>query len=71
MICRNATRAINHLAYRGALLPDVVVVTTVVEHYTNLLPWARGAFPRPRLTRDHGYVPRRPAEHAAHPVTAH
>ena len=43
IICRNTTEAINHLAYRLALTPDDVVVTTVVEHHANLLPWARVA----------------------------
>jgi selenocysteine lyase/cysteine desulfurase len=41
IICRNTTEAINHLAYRLGLGPDDVVVTTVVEHHANLLPWAR------------------------------
>jgi selenocysteine lyase/cysteine desulfurase len=41
IICRNTTEAINHLAYRLDLSPDDVVVTTVVEHHANLLPWAR------------------------------
>ena len=41
IICRNTTEAINHLAYRLRLAPDDVVVTTVVEHHANLLPWAR------------------------------
>jgi selenocysteine lyase/cysteine desulfurase len=43
ILCRNTTEAINHLAYRLRLLPDDVVVTTVVEHHANLLPWARVA----------------------------
>jgi len=43
IVCRNTTEAINHLAYRLALRPDDVVVTTVVEHHANLLPWARVA----------------------------
>jgi len=43
IVCRNTTEAINHLAYRLALAPDDVVVTTVVEHHANLLPWARVA----------------------------
>ena len=43
IVCRNTTEAINHLAYRLALQPDDVVVTTVVEHHANLLPWARVA----------------------------
>ena len=41
IICRNTTEAINHLAYRLGLAADDVVVTTVVEHHVNLLPWAR------------------------------
>ena len=41
IICRNTTEAINHLAYRLQLRPADVVVTTVVEHHANLLPWAR------------------------------
>ena len=41
IICRNTTEAINHLAYRLQLEPTDVVVTTVVEHHANLLPWAR------------------------------
>jgi selenocysteine lyase/cysteine desulfurase len=43
IVCRNTTEAINHLAYRLQLGPDDVVVTTVVEHHANLLPWARYA----------------------------
>ena len=43
VICRNTTEAINHLAYRLRLAPDDVVVTTVVEHHANLLPWERAA----------------------------
>ena len=41
VIVRNTTEAINHLAYRLGLHQDDVVVTTVVEHHANLLPWAR------------------------------
>jgi selenocysteine lyase/cysteine desulfurase len=41
IICRNTTEAINHLAYRLRLQPDDQIVTTVVEHHANLLPWAR------------------------------
>ncbi|HEX6419334.1 MAG TPA: aminotransferase class V-fold PLP-dependent enzyme [Acidimicrobiales bacterium] len=41
IICRNTTEAVNHLAYRLRLAPDDVVVSTVVEHHANLLPWAR------------------------------
>jgi selenocysteine lyase/cysteine desulfurase len=43
IICRNTTEAINHLAYRLPLRPADVVVTTVVEHHANLLPWGRVA----------------------------
>ncbi len=43
IICRNTTEAINHLAYRLRLQPDDVVLTTVLEHHANLLPWARYA----------------------------
>jgi selenocysteine lyase/cysteine desulfurase len=41
IFCRNTTEAINHLAYRLGLASDDVVVTTVVEHHANLLPFAR------------------------------
>jgi selenocysteine lyase/cysteine desulfurase len=41
IICRNTTEAINHLAYRLRLDESDVVVTTVIEHHANLLPWAR------------------------------
>jgi selenocysteine lyase/cysteine desulfurase len=41
IICRNTTEAISHLAYRLGLAADDTVVTTVVEHHANLLPWAR------------------------------
>lgn len=43
ILCRNTTEAINHLAYRLDLSIDDVIVTTVVEHHANLLPWARVA----------------------------
>lgn len=43
IICRNTTEAINHLAYRLRLTKSDVVVTTVVEHHANLLPWSRVA----------------------------
>ncbi|HLX89471.1 MAG TPA: aminotransferase class V-fold PLP-dependent enzyme, partial [Acidimicrobiales bacterium] len=43
IVCRNTTEAINHLAYRLELAPGDVVLTTVVEHHANLLPWARVA----------------------------
>lgn len=43
VLCRNTTEAVNHLAYRLRLAPTDVVVTTVVEHHANLLPWGRVA----------------------------
>ena len=43
IFCRNTTEAINHLAYRLRLDATDVVVTTVVEHHANLLPWGRVA----------------------------
>jgi selenocysteine lyase/cysteine desulfurase len=43
IFCRNTTEAINHLAYRLNLGPADVVVSTVVEHHANLLPWRRVA----------------------------
>ncbi|HXQ44944.1 MAG TPA: aminotransferase class V-fold PLP-dependent enzyme [Acidimicrobiales bacterium] len=43
ILCRNTTEAINHLAYRLRLDPGDVVLTTVVEHHANLLPWGRVA----------------------------
>ena len=41
IVCRNTTEAINHLAYRLRLSPDDTIVTTVIEHHANFLPWAR------------------------------
>jgi selenocysteine lyase/cysteine desulfurase len=43
IICRNTTEALNHLAYRLGLRFDDVVVTSVIEHHSNLLPWSRVA----------------------------
>jgi selenocysteine lyase/cysteine desulfurase len=43
ILCRNTTEALNHLAYRMRFEPDDVVLTTVVEHHANLLPWGRVA----------------------------
>jgi len=43
IFCRNTTEAINQLAFRLRLAPEDVVVTTVVEHHANLLPWGRVA----------------------------
>lgn len=41
IVCRNTTEAINHLAFRLRLERDDTIVTTVVEHHANMLPWAR------------------------------
>jgi selenocysteine lyase/cysteine desulfurase len=41
ILCRNTTEAINQLAYRLRLSASDVIVSTVVEHHANLLPWAR------------------------------
>jgi selenocysteine lyase/cysteine desulfurase len=46
ILCRNTTEALNQLAYRLQLEPDDVVLTTVVEHHANLLPWGRVAIRR-------------------------
>src|SRR5579862_3026826 len=46
VFCRNTTEALNVLAYRLGLSADDVVVTTVVEHHANLLPWQRACRPR-------------------------
>jgi len=43
IVCRNTTEAINHLAYRLALRRSDVVLSTVVEHHANMLPWRRYA----------------------------
>lgn len=43
---RNTTEAVNHLAYRLRIEPGETVVTTVVEHHANLLPWTRACQPR-------------------------
>ena len=43
ILCRNTTEALNHLAFRMPFEPEDVVLTTVVEHHANLLPWGRVA----------------------------
>jgi selenocysteine lyase/cysteine desulfurase len=43
IICRNTTEAINHLVHQLRLNRNDVVLTTVVEHHANLLPWSRVA----------------------------
>lgn len=39
ILCRNTTEALNILAHRLGLQPDDVVITTVMEHHSDLLPW--------------------------------
>jgi selenocysteine lyase/cysteine desulfurase len=41
IFCRNTTEALNQLAYRLQLETHDIVLTTVVEHHANLLPWSR------------------------------
>ena len=43
LFTKNTTESINHLARRLAFGPDDVVVTTVMEHHSNELPWRRVA----------------------------
>ena len=43
LFTKNTTEAINHLARRLAFGPDDVVLTTVMEHHSNELPWRRVA----------------------------
>jgi cysteine desulfurase / selenocysteine lyase len=40
---KNTTEAVNKLSYRLPLGPDAVVLTTVLEHHSNDLPWRRAA----------------------------
>jgi len=40
---KNTTEAVNKLSYRLPLDPDAVVLTTVLEHHSNDLPWRRAA----------------------------
>ncbi|MDH4349785.1 MAG: aminotransferase class V-fold PLP-dependent enzyme [Gemmatimonadota bacterium] len=40
---KNTTEAVNKLSYRLPLGPDSVVITTVMEHHSNDLPWRRAA----------------------------
>jgi cysteine desulfurase / selenocysteine lyase len=39
ILCRNTTEALNILAHRLGLQPEDVVITTVMEHHSDLLPW--------------------------------
>ena len=66
IICRNTTEAINHLAYRMGLGSDDVVVTTVVEHHANLLPWRRVAHSGSSSAAGTGTSRRRGAPRARH-----
>ena len=68
IICRNTTEAINHLAYRLRLTPDDVVVTTVVEHHANLLPWSRARDLPLRRVRPGRHVRRRRRRGGARPA---
>ena len=50
---KNTTEAINKLAYRYPLPPDAVVITTLLEHHSNDLPWRpRAKVVRVRATAD-------------------
>jgi selenocysteine lyase/cysteine desulfurase len=56
---KNTTEAVNKLSYRLPLGPDAVVLTTLLEHHSNDLPWRRaaqvvhvGATPEGRLDED-------------------
>jgi selenocysteine lyase/cysteine desulfurase len=43
LFCRNATEALNRLAHRYPFRPGDVVLTTMMEHHSNELPWRRVA----------------------------
>ena len=43
VFCRNTTEAINIAAHRFPLAAGDTIITTVVEHHANLLPWQRAA----------------------------
>ena len=50
---KNTTEAINKLAYRYPLPEDAVVITTLLEHHSNDLPWRpRAEVVRVRATAD-------------------
>ena len=36
---KNTTEAINKLSYRLDLPPDAIVLTTMMEHHSNIVPW--------------------------------
>ena len=57
---KNATEAINRLAFRYPLAPQSIVLSTAMEHHSNDLPWRRraqvvraGVTPEGRLDEDH------------------
>ncbi len=43
MITKNSTEAINKLSYRLPLTKDDIVLTSLMEHHSNELPWRRAA----------------------------
>lgn len=43
VLCRNTTEAINIAAHRLRLAEGDTIITTVVEHHANMLPWQRAA----------------------------
>ncbi len=43
IFCRNATEALNKMARRYPFRPDAVVLTSVLEHHSNELPWRKVA----------------------------
>ena len=43
IFAKNATEAINHLANRFPFRQDGIVLTTVMEHHSNELPWRKSA----------------------------
>lgn len=43
IFCKNATEAVNRLAHRIPFRQGDVVVTTLMEHHSNELPWRRAA----------------------------
>jgi len=43
IFCRNATEGLNRLAHRYPFRPDGVVITSVMEHHSNELPWRKVA----------------------------
>src|SRR5258708_6206660 len=49
---RNTTEALNLLAHRIILEPGELVLTTRMEHHSNLLPWYRRAHELVELTTD-------------------